>query len=258
MRELGLAGSDVVQNLRKFMPAVVFPGWCNNCQKPTLFVIIGKNLREDVFCAFCRSSNRQRQMRFILDREYGRSRKFPGMKVWNTENTRSLHVRLKKIFGDGYISSEFISPDLQSGTYVNRVRHEDICASSFPSSCFDLVISSDVLEHVPVPIRALKEINRVLRHGGKHVFTVPFIENMRFSDVRAIIDENGNIKCIKKPMYHGDPLRTEGILVYTIFGNDLKEMCLNAGMNLRIEKFSKLSHGIIGQAIVFVAEKISD
>jgi SAM-dependent methyltransferase len=38
---------------------------------------------------------------------------------------------------------------------------------------FDYVICNQVLEHLPEPLAALKELNRVLKRGGKAIFTMP-------------------------------------------------------------------------------------
>jgi SAM-dependent methyltransferase len=49
----------------------------------------------------------------------------------------------------------------------------DATAMPFPDAIFDLVIAAEVLEHVPADQRALDEIARVLRPGGRVAVTVP-------------------------------------------------------------------------------------
>lgn len=49
----------------------------------------------------------------------------------------------------------------------------DITAIPVPDSSFDFVLCTEVLEHVPDPISAIKEFSRVLRSGGKLVITAP-------------------------------------------------------------------------------------
>ena len=48
-------------------------------------------------------------------------------------------------------------------------RVDDITDLSFPNDCFDLVFVSAVLEHLPDPVVALKEIRRVLKPGAATV-----------------------------------------------------------------------------------------
>ena len=43
---------------------------------------------------------------------------------------------------------------------------------TFQNESFDLFITQDVFEHVMEPNKAFKEIERVLKPGGAHVFTV--------------------------------------------------------------------------------------
>lgn len=48
-----------------------------------------------------------------------------------------------------------------------------VCDLPFPSDTFDLVITSEVIEHTLDPARAVREMARVLRPGGQLVITVP-------------------------------------------------------------------------------------
>ena len=43
-----------------------------------------------------------------------------------------------------------------------------------PDASFDAVLCTEVLEHVPDPIRALDEMARLLRPGGIFIITAPF------------------------------------------------------------------------------------
>jgi SAM-dependent methyltransferase len=48
-----------------------------------------------------------------------------------------------------------------------------ILAIPFPEDTFDYVISSEVIEHVPDPFKAVAELHRVLKPGGTLVITTP-------------------------------------------------------------------------------------
>jgi ubiquinone/menaquinone biosynthesis C-methylase UbiE len=50
---------------------------------------------------------------------------------------------------------------------------EDACELSFEDASFDLVVSSECIEHVSDPWRALDEMARVLKEGGVWVLTTP-------------------------------------------------------------------------------------
>ncbi|MET0910602.1 MAG: class I SAM-dependent methyltransferase [Ilumatobacteraceae bacterium] len=49
----------------------------------------------------------------------------------------------------------------------------DATALPFPADCFDAVVTSEVLEHIPDDTGALAELRRVLRPGGVLAITVP-------------------------------------------------------------------------------------
>jgi SAM-dependent methyltransferase len=54
-----------------------------------------------------------------------------------------------------------------------RVVGGDACCLPFPDSTFDVVISSECIEHTLDPRQALREMHRVLRPEGTLVLTVP-------------------------------------------------------------------------------------
>jgi SAM-dependent methyltransferase len=49
----------------------------------------------------------------------------------------------------------------------------DICALPFPDATFDLVMATDVREHVDDDLLALRELRRVLKSDGRLLLTVP-------------------------------------------------------------------------------------
>lgn len=49
----------------------------------------------------------------------------------------------------------------------------DVTALKFKDGTFDVVVSSDVIEHTPDPAKAVKEMARVLKKGGILALTVP-------------------------------------------------------------------------------------
>lgn len=51
----------------------------------------------------------------------------------------------------------------------------DVSSIPFRNSCFDAVICSELLEHVPYPLLVLREAHRVLRDGGTLLVCVPFL-----------------------------------------------------------------------------------
>ena len=50
----------------------------------------------------------------------------------------------------------------------------DIIFIPEPDQSFDVIICTEVFEHIPDPISAIKEFNRLLAPGGKLILTAPF------------------------------------------------------------------------------------
>lgn len=57
----------------------------------------------------------------------------------------------------------------------------DITNIDVADDSFDAVMCIEVLEHVPNPIMAIKELTRVLKKGGKLIITAPFSSLTHFS-----------------------------------------------------------------------------
>ena len=128
-----------------------------------LFREFTANLRESGACSQCGASNRQRQMAYVLRTELGLP--FVGRltlpdrcRLFSAEANGPLHVAL----GDapGYVCSDYWGEAYASGTSVNGIRHEDLEALSFDDNSIDVVLTSDVLEHVADAYRAHGEIFR--------------------------------------------------------------------------------------------------
>lgn len=57
----------------------------------------------------------------------------------------------------------------------------DIIAIPEPNSSFDVILCSEVLEHLPDPLAALSEFQRLLKPGGILILTAPFASLVHFA-----------------------------------------------------------------------------
>lgn len=75
--------------------------------------------------------------------------------------------------------NEAIGADISYATFkagIASIDHAVVCdAESLPfrSASINLVLCIDALEHLTNPVRGVTEINRVLKRGGKAIFSVP-------------------------------------------------------------------------------------
>lgn len=91
----------------------------------------------------------------------------------------------------------------------------DLQDMSLQSDSVDLFMTAHVLEHVPDPRAAAKELARVLKPGGRAVVAIPLL--------------NGRTRKPSEPEYHED-----NTLVHWRFGWDLQELLESAGLTVEI------------------------
>jgi SAM-dependent methyltransferase len=244
------------------------PGYCCICGRFTLFRVDHPNFREHVACGACDSRNRQRQIAAVL-LSYtavadGKRRRLQSINdlpkqtvIWNAETTRALHQRLALHLGDNYIASEYLGPELRSGEARDGVLHVDMQKTHFADNSLDFVLSSDVMEHVPLPLVALRETFRILKPGGCHIFTAQFYHHRFTNEKRTVVDGDGDATYLRRPWYHDDPVRPEGALVYTVFAPQLLCQLEEIGFEARLCALYSPFYGMLGDnGLVIVARKV--
>ena len=139
------------------------------------------------------------------------------------------------------------------GAVRDGVRHEDLTRLTFPDAAFDLVITSETLEHVADLAAALAEIRRVLAPGGRHVCTVPLLPGVPTTFSRARLDETGARVDLAPPIFH--PGGDVGYPVFTEFGADFPAIVRAAGFDLTVV-FGPTTEDDVAQ--VYIARKPAD
>ena len=234
-------------------------GTCPVCGEISKFGGFTLNERESGTCSRCGSINRQRQIATVIRALLNLQETTPlalesTCRVFNTESKGALHDALSQ--SSFYTCSEYFGDGVEPGGYVDGVMNQDLQNLTFGDDAFDLVVSSEVLEHMPRPYDAHREIFRILRSGGRHVFTVPFYPWEALDQVRAVQRDN-EIEYLEEPMYHEDPVKPEsGILVWNIFGLQMLVELERIGFKTSYWNLYDPSKGIIGPwSIVFEARK---
>ena len=179
--------------------------------------------RESLFCEHCGCSLRVRRIAEVLVGLYGRAATTLADLV-REDAFRAL--RVAEINSVGRMHAVLAA---HAGLVHVEYPEEDIQALTFEDASFDLVLTSETLEHVPDPHAALRETLRVLRPGGRHVFTVPVDPAVEATRSREGL-----------PAEHhgrgGGPFglvtRKADMLVHTDFGRDLPDVVRAAGFEV--------------------------
>ena len=215
---------------------------CQCCERLTIFIANQNGSSEFRSCFFCSANERYEMLALEIRSRYGES--LPGMDVLELDPRSPLKPLLSR--ARTYTRSFYEEGDRLG--QKDGATCEDITALRFGNRSLDLIVSSEVLEHVPRLDKALTESARVLRLGGAHLFTVPPREITR---KRAEIVD-GKVIHFEPAEYHLDPLSREGILAFWDIGPDLAQALPIEGLNI------KIARGPIGEdgRVVWIAEKV--
>ena len=249
------------------------PGWemhghCEICSKTTVFLMDWSNsynypeckmpsFREGLLCPGCMLSNRLRFMAKYLTRQVQENGK-DYTDVYLYEQVTNFYKYVKNNLNKAdVIGSEYLGANRISGEIIDGIRHEDALSLSFLDDSIDIMVSNDVYEHVPDIGKALQEACRVLRSGGKLLFSIPFQSAEPNSRQRVTFIEN-ELQYLLPEQYHGNPISEKGSLVFYDFGWDILETCKDAGFkDAYMLAYYSINLGYIGHGIqyIFVAEK---
>ncbi|MDA8254138.1 MAG: class I SAM-dependent methyltransferase [Betaproteobacteria bacterium] len=209
--------------------------------------------RERVCCPETGFNNRMRATFHIFDLEM---EAYPDSAIYVTEQVTPIY----KYFAERYSNvtgSEYLGGQTEfGGLDANGIRNETLCNLSFPSETFDIIVSLDVLEHIPDYLTAFKECSRVLKPGGRLLWSVPFVPSSEENIIRARL-KDGEIEHLLPAEYHGDPLSQAGVLCFTHFGWEMLEQIKAAGFkDAYAACFHSLEFGYLGgEQFIFIARK---
>lgn len=126
---------------------------------------------------------------------------------------------------------------------------------TYPDASFDLVITSDVLEHVRLYERAHGEIARVVRPGGTYIFTVPHSRTLTANLVRVatpVFDDPSQDDFLLPPEYHGSADPDEGpVLSYRVFGMNIDAELSALGFDVAYSNEPSPRHAIFETELFF-------
>ena len=218
-------------------------GFCPICESEVDFTAEQTWFRDHLFCSVCGSIPRERAlMRIIAER-------FPDYRELTIHESspvnRGTSEKLK-LECPNYSASHYFEqvPCGQNDTGTG-FRCESLESLTFEDDSIDLFVTQDVMEHIFNPDLAFREICRVLRPGGAHIFTVPIINKHKKSEVWASQNEQGETIFHGPAEYHGNPVDEKGSLVTMHWGYDIVSYISKvSGMSSTIITIDDLSQGI--------------
>ena len=232
-------------------------GKCNICRFPTLFLCRDiKAARNNMYCMFCLSYSRKRHVAKILVELFNikniKELSNDSVVILNADTEDSFTKVLRNC--NTYYCSSLI-PKIKTGTEISkRVFCQDLQKLTFPDEMFDVVITEDVFEHIREDEKGFKEVHRVLKKGGHHIFTIPFNFDMP-TEIRVDTTSEDDV-FILPPQFHGDKIR-ENILTYRNYGLDTFERLNRIGFETRVyfSQYQDIKNGIVN-SFVFSSKKI--
>lgn len=177
--------------------------------------------------------------------------------VYISEQKTPLYRHFKARY-DHLIGSEYLGDAIPLGRRdAQGLRNEDATRLTFQSESFDLVLSFEVLEHIPDYMAALREARRILRRDGRFYFTAPFNPGAHDHLIRAKV-ENGQIVHVMEPEWHGDPVTGEGILCFQHFGWAVLDELRTCGFaSVEVLAFDQIEYGYYTQDPILVIRAVA-
>lgn len=211
-------------------------------------------LRETLRCRGCESKMRDRALAAgllgVIERRYGVHAKTvdelatvlpDGVRILETDANSRLAKRLPTATRSLYY------PDRASGEVVREdgAINLDLESMPFGDGSFDVIITTEVMEHVRYVDKAHREIARCLDPQGTYVFTVPY--DGELAETWDLIDPATDEPLVHPMHMHGDPgMRDEGIKSYRVFGRDIVDDLREWGLDVTYAEVDDPAIGTFG------------
>jgi len=237
---------------------MAYEGLCTLCGNHAEWVnSAAANLRDNYSCSKCKAGLRYRNQASAIVNYFGlgvhatlrdlvRDDRFSQSSVYEI----ALRGPFIKYFSQWkHYTQSFRWSDTPLGQTKQGVRSEDITKLTFSDSSFDLIISSDVLEHVFEYESAFAELFRVLKPGGYHIFTTPLSWPLPKLTVKRATERDGHIDHHLPPRFHVGGDNTPSLVV-TDFGRDILELLSGLEYNASFIRPSMAEHPHYRDAVI--------
>ncbi len=169
-----------------------------------------------------------------------------GLRILESSSRGALAMFLGEKFD--YYATEYHPAKIASGSHPRA--YADFQALHYEGATFDIVVASDVFEHIRNDTNAMREVHRVLKPGGYLILTVPY-DHDRGRTIQRVDTTGPRDVHVLPPQYHGGGGHT---LAYREYGRDVLTLMTSAGFHVVRDVVDRLDFGITPQS-VFVARK---
>jgi ubiquinone/menaquinone biosynthesis C-methylase UbiE len=223
------------------MMNTAYDGHCWVCGTYSKFVRNNRSIREGFRCRKCKASLRYRGQAQALIEHYGTTQThslddlvslptFKCLDIYEAGITGPFRERFGKL--EGYQCS-FYWDDVEPGVLREGIQCQNLEELTFDSSSFDLIVSSDIMEHVRKPWKAFEEIYRVLKPGGVYLFSIPVQKPVRSTCIYRVDTSTDTDNFLLEPRYHGNGIGGRS-LVYIDYGWDLMDKLSSMGYTVSV------------------------
>jgi len=233
---------------REFPPCdfgAPYAGDCNICGSDAGFCFVADaHTRDNFVCRVCGSCARDR----LLIKTLGDCLGLDGpLEDWPEQELTLLETSGYRATPDR-LANRFRYINLMYESTVEHGVKGDLSRLALHDESLDILLSSDVFEHVREDEPAWREVQRVLKPGGYVVLTVPAVGEFEKTEVRVEVRDGEDVH-VMEPEYHA-----EYTLVYRNYGMDLLEKLADSGFAVLHRRAAFPRHCIREQSIV-VAQK---
>jgi SAM-dependent methyltransferase len=209
-------------------PEAVYPGLCAICGHKGSFAGKLRGSREYFACPSCGATHRWREQAAAILSVFARGRSPFLSHFVRQPECQALAILEAAIRGPfirrlravpGYVQA-YLFEDLAPGDSRDGIVCQDLEKMTFADQSFDLIVTSDVMEHVFDVDAVIAETARILKPGGAHIFSLPLAFPLKpVSRLRAR-RSGGGVEHLVEPRYHRSGT-DEPSLVVTDHGADL-------------------------------------
>lgn len=195
------------------------------CGQPDRFVSDNNWFRDAYQSRRCGSKPRERALAFVLAALQPELASVTVVHESSPSNgDLGLSAHLARVLGPTRYKPTQYHPTIPCGEALpipGNVALDLEKQSCIPDGSFDLVITQDVFEHIYDAAAAFAEIERTLKPGGMHIFTVPVTSKMNATFEAATRASDGSVIMHAPPEVHGNPMSGDGSLLTHQWGFDI-------------------------------------